>query len=80
MSRPAPRIEVRDIVARGIFDPSGAHLLEVAVPSGVVGMRFTLAQVEQLKIAITAFETEAISKDGGPDFYYRKAVPLEVRR
>lgn len=80
MRRPGPRIEVRDIVARAIFDPSGAHLLEVAVPSGVVGMRFTIAQVEQLKSAIAAFETEAISKDGGPDFYYRQSVPLEVRR
>ncbi len=80
MSRPAPRIEVSQIVARGIFDPSGAHLLEVAVPSGIVGMRFNLEQVEQLKQAISAFETEAISKDGGPDFYYRQSVPLEVRR
>lgn len=80
MSRPAPRIEVRDIVARGIFDPSGAHLLEVAVPSGVVSMQFNTAQVQQLKSAIAAFEAEGIVKDGGPDFHYRKSVPLEVKR
>lgn len=76
MSRPAPRIEVRDIVARGIFDPSGAHLLEVAVPSGIVGMRFTRAQVGQLKAAIADFEANATVADGGPDFHHRRSVPL----
>lgn len=74
--RPAPRIEVRDIVALAILEPNGAHLLEVAVPSGVVAMRFNREQVRQLKSAIAAYEAETIRADGGPDFHNRKVVPV----
>lgn len=78
--RPAPRITPGQIVAMAILDPSGGHFLEVAVPSGVVGMRFDAGQVEQLKTAIAQFEAQARRADGGPDFHNRKAVPLEVSR
>lgn len=74
--RPAPRIEVRDIVAMAILEPNGGHLLEVAVPSGVVAMRFNREQVRQLKSAIAAYEAETIRADGGPDFHNRKVVPV----
>jgi len=78
--RPAPRIEISEIVARAIIDPSGGHLLEVAVPSGVVGMRFTHEQVRQLKSAIADFEAQAVVADGGPEFHHRRSVPLGVGR
>ena len=76
--RPAPRITPGEIVAMAILDPSGCHFLEVAVPSGVVGMRFDPGQVAQLKAAIEQFEAQAMRADGGPDFYNRKSIPLEV--
>lgn len=80
MSRPAPRIPVRDIVARAIIDPSGGHMLEVAVPSGVVAMQFNRDQVAQLKGAIAEFEANAVFADGGPDFHHRKSIPLGAGR
>jgi hypothetical protein len=78
--RPAPRITPGDIVAMAIIEPSGQHFLEVAVPSGIVGMRFDAGQVAQLKTAIEQFETQTIRADGGPDFHNRKSIPLEVSR
>jgi hypothetical protein len=78
--RSAPRIDVREIVARAILDPNGAHQLEVAVPSGVVAMRFTREQVAQLKTAIGDFEAQTVRADGGPDFHNRKTVPVGVTR
>jgi hypothetical protein len=78
--RQAPRITPGDIVAMAIIDPSGLHLLEVAVPSGIVGMRFDTGQVEQLKAAIEAFEAQTVRADGGPDFHNRRSIPLEVSR
>ncbi len=80
MSRPAPRIAVRDIVARAILDPAGGHMLEVAVPSGVVAMKFNREQVAQLKGAIAEFEANTIVADGGPDFHHRKSIPLGAGR
>lgn len=78
--RGAPRITPGDIVARAILYPSGDHRLEVAVPSGVVGMYFDACQVAQLKAAIAQFEAQAIRADGGPDFHHRKTIPLEASR
>lgn len=78
--RQAPRITPGDIVARAILYPSGEHRLEVAVPSGIVGMYFNAGQVAQLKTAIAQFEAQAMRADGGPDFHHRKSVPLEVSR
>lgn len=76
--RRAPRISVREIVAAAILDPNGAHQLEVAVPNGVVGMKFTRDQVLQLKGAIASFEAETARADGGPDFHNPRTVPLET--
>ncbi|WEK04542.1 MAG: hypothetical protein P0Y65_20595 [Candidatus Devosia phytovorans] len=78
--RPAPRITPGEIVARAILYPNGAHLLEVAVPSGIVGMKFDAGQVAQLEAAIVEFKAQAVSADGGPDFHHIKSVPLEVSR
>jgi hypothetical protein len=78
--RPAPRITPGDIVAMAIIDPSGSHFLEVAVPSGIVGMRFDAGQVAQLEAAIAEFKAQAMRADGGPDFHNRKLVPLEIGR
>lgn len=78
MSRPAPRITPGAIAAMAIIDPSGRHLLEVAVPSGIVAMLFDAGQVGQLKAAIAQFEAQANRADGGPDFFHRKSIPLEV--
>jgi hypothetical protein len=78
--RPAPRITPGDIVAMAILDPSGTHFLEVAVPSGIVGMRFDTGQVDQLEAAIAEFKAQAARADGGPDFHNRRLVPLEIGR
>lgn len=78
--RPAPRITPGEIVAMAIIDPSGLHFLEVAVPSGIVAMKFDAGQVAQLKAAIAQFEAQAMRADGGPEFHHRKSIPLEVAR
>ncbi|MFP9138719.1 hypothetical protein ACLI1C_16185 [Devosia sp. XGJD_8] len=78
--RQAPRITPSDIVAGVILDPNGGHLLEVAVPSGIVGMRFTADQVPQLESAIAQFKAATTRADGGPDFHNRKFIPLEISR
>lgn len=80
MSGRAPRISVAEIAAAVILDPNGGHLLEVAVPSGIVAMRFTPDQVPQLKKAIAGYEAEAARADGGPDFFRQKFIPLETTR
>jgi len=80
MGRPAPRIEVRDIVAGVILDPNGMHLLEVAVPSAIVSMRFRPDQVIQLEAAIAQYKAETVRADGGRDFQQRRFIPLETKR
>lgn len=82
MTRPAPRITPREIVAGVRLQPSGAHELEVAVPGGVVGMRFSRDQVGSLKRVIEAFEEQVAFEDGrsGPELRAPKFVPIEVSR
>lgn len=80
MTRPAPCINMPEMIARAHLDPNGAHSLEIAVPSGIVGMKFSANQVPQLKRAIEQFEAETIRADGGPDFYNPRTVPLEISR
>lgn len=80
MSRPAPRITPEEIIARVILDPNGGHQLEIAVPSEIVGMKFSAAQVRQLEQACARFRSITIEADGGPDFHNRKMVSIEVRR
>ena len=80
MSRAAPCIDMREIVARAHLDPNGAHQLEIAVPSGIVAMKFSADQVPQLKLAIAQYEAETIRADGGPDFYNPKTIHLEISR
>ena len=79
MNRPAPRITPAEIIARVILDPNGGHQLEVAVPSEIVGMKFSAEQVRQLETACAAFRNLTIQADGGPDFYNRKTVAVEVK-
>ena len=80
MSRPAPCIAMPEIIARAHLDPNGAHSLEIAVPSGIVGMRFPADLVPQLKRAIAQYEAETIRADGGPDFYNPRTIPLEISK
>lgn len=80
MSRPAPRISPSEIVAGVRLDPSGAHQLEVAVPSGVVGMRYSRDQVDQLERVIKAWREVIAFEDGRTtEIHNPRFIPLEVR-
>lgn len=78
--RPAPRISPSEIVAGVWLNPNCAHQLEVAVPSGVVAMKFDRDQVAQLKEAIAEFETVVTFDDGGSDRHHAKFIPLRTGR
>ena len=80
MSGRAPRIRPSEIVAGVRLDPSGAHQLEVAVPSGVIGMCFARDQVDQLERAIKAWrEVVAFDDVRTTEIYNPRFIPLEVR-
>ncbi|WP_173087334.1 hypothetical protein [Devosia sp. 1635] len=79
MPRLGPRIPVEDIIARAVLEPSGAHKLEVSVPSEVFGMTFHQGHVPMLKSIIAQFEAVTMQADGGPNFYNRRIVPIEVK-
>lgn len=76
--RPPPRIAVAEIVARAVFNPSGAHQLEIAVPSGLVSMTFEAQHVPQLERAIARFR-EHITFEEGRETARVKSIPLETR-
>jgi hypothetical protein len=76
-NRGAPVIPVREIVARAVFNPSGGHELEIAVPSGIVGMTFSEEQVAQLERACAKFR-EHVTFEEGRDTPHRKKIPLEI--
>lgn len=79
MNRPVPHIEVRDIVAGVILDPGGHHQFKLAVPSNMFGMTMDLSHLDQLETAIAKARAVMVQADGGPDFYNRKFIPIEVK-
>lgn len=79
MSRPVPRIQTDEIVTRGWLDPSGAHTMEIAVPSGIVGLQLTVGQVEQLDRAIDEFRARVNLEEGKAEILNRRPFAIEVR-
>lgn len=78
--RAAPHYHPSAIQPRAQLDPSGAHKLIVETDGGLMIAEYDASQVEQLSEAIEIWRRITVSADGGPDFYNRKVVPIEVRR
>ncbi len=72
--RPPPIIRPEAIAARAHIEP-GAAFLEIAVPHGIVGMRFDAGQVDQLERAIRGFR-ETVAEAG--EFAHRRTVLIET--
>jgi hypothetical protein len=80
VSRPAPRITPRAIIARLVFRPNGGHQLEVAVPSGIVSMVFEEDQIPQLERVIAQWRERVTFEEGrGGSVQFQKSIPLESR-
>jgi hypothetical protein len=80
VTRPAPRIQPREIVARLVFKPNGGHQLEVAVPSNVVSMVFEEDQIPQLERAIAQYRERVTFEEGrSTTSSFQKSIPLEIR-
>lgn len=80
MSRPPPRYRPGEIVARCVLDPNGAHQLEVATTGGLMIAVYDASTLPALETAIEQFRALTTRADGGPDFYNRRVVPIEVSR
>lgn len=80
MRRPAPRYAPAEIVARCVLDPNGAHRLEVETSGGIMIAVYDAATLPALEAAIHQFRALTMRADGGPDFYHRRVVPIEVGR
>ena len=80
MSRPAPRITPREIVAGVKLDPNGAHELEITVPGGIVGMKFSRDQVAQLERLLERYRALVAVEDGSTiERHNPRFVAIEVR-
>lgn len=80
MSRHAPRYPTGEIVARCVLDPNGAHRLEVETTGGIMIASYGPEALAALEAAIDQFRALTARADGGPDFYNRRVVPIEVSR
>jgi hypothetical protein len=80
MSRGSPIYQPPSIIARGWLSPNGAHTLEIAVPSGIVGFEIGADQVEYLERAIAAWKQHVMFADGGGEIRNRRPFPIEVAR
>lgn len=79
MSRPLPRYAPPEIVAGLHLSPAGAHELEIAVPSGIVGMKFGRDQVDQLERAIARYRERVAFEDGrSGEIRNPRFIPLEI--
>ncbi len=80
MNRPLPRIAPREIVAGVKLDPNGAHELEISVPGGIVGMKFTRDQVDQLERLLARYRALVAVEDGSTiERHNPRFVAIEVR-
>jgi hypothetical protein len=80
MSRPAPRITPREIVAGVKLDPNGAHELEISVPGNIVGMRFGRDHVDQLEKVLARYRALVAVEDGSTvERHNPRFVAIEVR-
>ena len=78
--RGQPRIAIDEIVAGARLQPSGAHELVVDARSNVVGVRYSLDQVDQLERAIRRFREVVAFEDGRTtEIHNPRFIPLEVR-
>lgn len=81
MNRPLPRIAVSAIVAGVKLDPNGAHELEIAVPGGIVGMRFSRDQAAQLEQVLAQYRAIVATEDGSTvERRNPRFVGIEVRK
>lgn len=78
MSRRAPIYPANTIIAQVQLDPNGGHRLDVATDNGILLASYGAEAVSKLEEAIKQFKAHTTRADGGPDFYHRKRVPLEV--
>lgn len=78
--RSAPRITPSEIIARLVFKPNGGHQLEVAVPSGIVGMVFEEHHIPQLERAIAQYRERVRFEEAmpGQESERAKSIPLVV--
>lgn len=79
MSRHAPRYPADQVVARCVLDPNGAHRLEIETTGGIMIASYGITALPALADAIEQFRALTTRADGGPDFYNRRVVPIEVR-
>jgi hypothetical protein len=80
MSRHAPRYPTGEIVARCVLDPNGDHRLEVETTGGLMIACYGVQNLAALETALEQFRALTTRADGGPDFYNRRVVPIEVSR
>ena len=80
MTRHAPRYQTGQIVARCVLDPNGGHRLEVETTGGIMIACYGIESLPTLEAAIQQFRALATRADGGPDFYNRRVIPIEVGR
>lgn len=80
MTRHAPRYQTGEIVARCVLDPNGGHRLEIETTGGIMIACYGVENLPALETAIEQFRALTTRADGGPDFYNRRVVPIEVSR
>ena len=80
MRRPAPRYHADAIDVRLTLEPSGFHRVVVETDGGILIAEYDFGQIQQLEEAFAMARRLAAQADGGPDFYNRKTVAIEVRR
>lgn len=77
--RPPPIVKPAEIVARGWLSPSGAHTMEIAVPSAIVGFELGADQVDYLERAIAQWKQQVTFEDGRGEVRNRRPFAIEVR-
>lgn len=80
MSRRGPHYRTGEIVARCVLEPGGDHRLEVETTGGILIACYGVDALPALEAAIERFRALVTRADGGPDFYNRRVVAIEVRR
>lgn len=67
MSRPLPKPRVYPkLTAMAVFEPNGAHRMEVFVPRLGADVAFDRDEVAQLEEKIAAFKQQSAFEDGRP--------------
>lgn len=78
--RHAPRYQTGQIVARCVLDPNGGHRLEIETTGGIMIACYGVENLPALETAIEQFRALTMRADGGPDFYNKRVVAIEMPR